>query len=912
MDLSVKKLAVGAVRSAAMSALGPLAGGLFFAGGAVAGKILAESEWIKNGKWASTGAEMLVGLASDKAGDLFNSALESFRSGRDGDLETSMLAAAQKALDGLRGEAPAGFDDWFAEWHKYLASARTAEVFAGAGKVDPVALEYDDKAFRALWWSRMEPVLAGWHSTERSDFTRMGLGDSAAPPPLLSAFLRERLPEAMQAAHEEVLRDEKLQRSWIGFQQHVYRDTLNHLQAIIGQLARIERKLDEALDIRIQPSALAEIVWNIPLPMLHFQNRPELIALIDHALARGATALTALHGLGGIGKTQLARAFAQQRREGYKLGVWIEAETTESLLTSLSALAPLLGVPAEQNQQAMIARVMNELSARQPWLVIFDNAESADGLRPYIQRLSGKGHVLITSRSEHWDGLATTVSVTQWSVEESARYLVERTGQTDQASAEALARDLDGLVLALEHAAAYMLAGDGMTLAEYGRVWREKLKWIATGRAYTDSVAAALGLSLDRIAQESEAAYDLLCLFAWLAPDRIPRKELLEAGAAKLPEALRAALADHDQWTEVIDTLGRYSLPKRVRVDGVITGYVLHRVVQQVMRDRMQSDAVRAQWLAAACDLVDAAFSFDAQESRLWHVCEVLLPHARAIRERARDGARPGSLAALLNHASLYLETRGLYREARDFVELSLELAVRQLGPDHSNVAVDRSNLAVILRNLGQFAEARKQIELALESNLRQGGPDHPDVAGRRAILATILRNLGEYQEAKKQGKLALESNLRRLGPDHPAVAGNRSNLSLILRDLREYEEARKQIELALTSALQRLGQDDPTVALYRSNLALILRDLGEHQGARQQVELALKSDVRRRGPDHPNVGTQRWTLAVLLSQLGEHKAALREIDEALRIYRGSLPPGHPNIVNAEDWRKQIFRAAGA
>jgi hypothetical protein len=134
-------------------------------------------------------------------------------------------------------------------------------------------------------------------------------------------------------------------------------------------------------------------------------------------------------------------------------------------------------------------------------------------------------------------------------------------------------------VLALEHAAAYMLAGDGMTLAEYRRVWREKLKWTAKGHTYPNSVAAALGLSLDAVAAKSEAAYDLLCLFAWLAPDRIPRKELLEAGAEDLPESLAGAFADRDQWNETRETLRQYSLLKLATADGVNTGYFMHRVV---------------------------------------------------------------------------------------------------------------------------------------------------------------------------------------------------------------------------------------------------------------------------------------------------------------------------------------------
>ncbi len=883
MDLSVKKLAVGAVRLAAMSQFGPLAGGLFLVGGAVAGKVFAESEWAK------TSSEMLMHLASDKASELFGSAAEGFRSGRNGDIEKSIQKAALEALTHLRAEAPAGFVDWFDDWHRYLTFKPAAEVFAGVPNLDPVAVNYDDERFRQLWWSRMEPVLASWRKIESSRITQLHLSSDNTLPEPLAAFLRERLPEALQEAHHQVLRDPELNRSWIAFQQHQF-------QASRDQWDRMERKLDSALGSLDSIHSRATPVWNIPAPILHYQDRPELVERIEQAMERGSPSVTALHGLGGIGKTQLVRGLAQRRRERYKLGAWVEAETTVSLLASLSALAPLLGLPPEQDQQALALRVMNELSHREPWLVIFDNAVSAEMLRPYVERLSGNGHVLITSRNEHWHGLAATVSVTQWGTEESADFLLKRTGQSDRATAKGLAEDLDGLVLALEHAAAYMLAGDGMTLAEYRRVWREKLKWIAKGHAYSDSVAAALGLSIDAVFKESRAAYDLLCLIAWFAPSRIPRKELLEAGASELPDELGRSFADRDEWSEVITTLGRYSLLTRERADGMVTGYSLHRVVQQVVRDRQAADALEMQWLTVACDVVNAAFAFDPGEPEHWAASEALLPHARAIRGHVRDRAVPASVGRLLNEAGIYLRVRGLYREAGDFLELALELAVREL-PDHPHVAVYRSNLANILGSLAEHAEARKQIEQALESDLRQFGPDHPNVAGHRSNLANILSDLGEHAEARKQIELALESALRQLGPDHPNVAVHRSSMAKILGSLGEHAEARKQIELALESALRQFGPDHPTVAVHRSILANILSDLGEHAEARKQIELALESALRQFGPDHPNVAVRRSNLAVILRALGEPAEARKQIELALASDLRQFGPDHPNVA---------------
>ena len=872
-----------------MSQLGPLAGGLFLAGGAIAAKVLGEG-FLEDNKWATAGADWLTDFASDKARELFGSAVEGFH-GHDNDVEKSMQKAALDAVIRLKSEAPAGFSEWFDQWRSHLTIRPSAEVFAGTPDLDAAAIVYDDEQFRTLWWSRMEPMLASWNKIESSGITQLHL-NAGTLPVALAAFLRGRLPEALRESHEEVLRDPDLSRSWIAFQQRVYKDTLNQLRVIRDQLNRIEEKLDAALVNR--GAVEIKAVWNIPLPILRFQNRPDLIDQIDQALQQGATALTAIHGLGGIGKTQLARAFAQQRRDQYQLGAWIQAETKVSLMASLSALAPLLGVPAEQDQQAMAVRVMSEISARTPWLVIFDNAVAPEDLRPYVEQLTGKGAVLITSRNEQWEGLATSVSVSKWSIKESTRFLLERTKQNDAASAEGLAADLDGLVLALEHAVAYMAAGDGMSLAEYRRVWREKLKWTAKGYAYPDSVAAALGLSLLGVQKDSAAAYDLLCLFAWLAPDRIPKKELLEAGASVLPATLARALADRDEWTEVIRTLGRYSLLARERAEGVSTGYYLHRIVQQVVRDGLANGSV-TQWVKSASDLVDAAFPSDSTEPEFWITNEWLLPHARALREYAGKVDAPESLTRLANRASIYLEVRGLYGEAHAFQDLAMKSALLRSG-DEASVTTYRSNLASILRNLGKNSEAREQIGLALESQLRRSGPKDRNVAIYRSTLANILRDLGDQKGARVQIQLAIDSQVEQYGPDYPDVAVYRSTLASILRNLGELPEARRQIEMAIDSYVRKFGPDHRHVAAFRIDLASILRNVGELAEARNQIELALESQLKLLGADHPHVAVSRSTLASILRDLGAYEEARTQADLALASQLRQFGPDHPYV----------------
>ena len=208
-----------------------------------------------------------------------------------------------------------------------------------------------------------------------------------------------------------------------------------------------------------------------------------------------------------------------------------------------------------------------------------------------LRKSSTATALLITSRSERWDGVVKPpVSITSWIIPEATAFLLERLGlgEESKADGEALATELGGLILALEHAAAYLASGDGsVTLAGYRRMWRARLAKLPPGgpHEYETAVEATILLSLDGVRAKSEDAWELMRLFAWLDPDFIPKLDLFEAGKAALPERLRLALDDGDSWTALMEALRAHSLIGFEHRDGLL-GYGVHRVVQEVVRRR--------------------------------------------------------------------------------------------------------------------------------------------------------------------------------------------------------------------------------------------------------------------------------------------------------------------------------------
>src|SRR5947209_2614511 len=78
---------------------------------------------------------------------------------------------------------------------------------------------------------------------------------------------------------------------------------------------------------------------------VHFMGREPALADIETAMQRhhGRVAITALHGLRGVGKTVLAAAFAERHRGDYRATWWIRAETAAGMRADLVGLGVRLG-----------------------------------------------------------------------------------------------------------------------------------------------------------------------------------------------------------------------------------------------------------------------------------------------------------------------------------------------------------------------------------------------------------------------------------------------------------------------------------------------------------------------------------------------------------------------------------------
>ncbi len=643
-------------------------------------------------------------------------------------------------------------------------------------------------------------------------------------------------------------------------------------------------------------------IWNVPHNRnLNFTGREEHLASLKTALSSGKpAALTqAIHGLGGVGKTQLAFEYAYRNVAEYDIVWWVRSEEPATLAADYASLAKALDLPDKEaaDQLLIIKAVKQWLEQNPKWLLVFDNAKDRAYVRNYIPQ-GQMGHVLITSRNANWLGTATPLDVKVLKRPESVDLLLKRTGYADREAADTLADALGDLPLALEQAGAYMDA-TRRSLPDYLKMFtaRKNELWDRAGPPpdYPDTVATTWNIAFDEVRQLSPSGADLLNLCAFLAPDDIP-VELLNSGVQYLPESLTAVASDPLAFDDAVDPLRRYSL-----VEITAETISVHRLVQAVTRDRLDEDEIK-KWAEAAVRIVNKAFPFKSDDVGTWPVCSRLLPHALAAAEHAEAlDVASDSTGRLLNQTGLYLKGRAQFAEAKEMFEQALAIDEAAYGPDHPDVAIDVNNLGLILKDLGDLEGAKKMFERSLAIDEAAYGPDHPQVAIYVSNLGLVLQDLGGLEDAKKMHERSLAIGEAVYGPDHPQVAIYVNNLSLVLQDLGDLEGAKKMFERSLAIDEAAYGPDHPTVAISVNNLGFVLKDIGDLEGAKKMYERALVIGEAAYGPDHPQVAIYVINLGGVLEARGDLEGAKKMYERALAIFTKYLGVDHPNMVTVQN-----------
>jgi tetratricopeptide (TPR) repeat protein len=685
----------------------------------------------------------------------------------------------------------------------------------------------------------------------------------------------------------------------------------------------------------------APVVWgNIPPRNPNFTGRKELLTRLHERMQHGTTAVLpeALHGMGGVGKSQLAVEYVYLHQNEYDLVWWIPAERPAQVGAALVELAQRMKLPVGTEANTSVPAVREALRLGRPyanWLLIFDNADSPESVRSYFPT-GGPGSIMVTSRNPQWANVARPLEVDVFAREESIALLQRRGPELDRDDANRLAEALGDLPLALEQAAAWR-AETGMTANEYLRLFEEKraeLLEVAAPVDYQLPVAAAWNVSLDRLVVSNPAALRLLQVCSFFAAEPIPRTLIASGHSADIHPELNTALRDPMRLNRAIREINRYAL---ARIDHRTNSVQMHRLIQAVLVDRM-SEAEREAMRHSAHVLLASSDRNDPITPENWRQYAELYPHLMAseaiystdpwvmqlvdneamylywwgdhgaacdLSQRAYDarrerlGSEAAETLAIGRWLGFMLFIVGRFQEAAEFNAGLLETHQQVMTHDTEELLAAAGAVASDRRVAGDFAGALELDEDLYRRHVRALGEDDPATLNAAHNLAVSLRLVGDLTRARDLDNDVLHRRVRLFGENHAATLDSARGVIIDRRELGEYVSARAEAQDMVDRLQLVVSHHHPQVLRSLRTLSATMRKAGDHQSARDISEEVRAAFVARYSEEHPDTASTSLNLAIDLRQTGELDAAA-EIGQQVRdLYSRLLGAEHPHTVAA-------------
>ncbi|KAH9203501.1 P-loop containing nucleoside triphosphate hydrolase protein, partial [Leptodontidium sp. 2 PMI_412] len=546
----------------------------------------------------------------------------------------------------------------------------------------------------------------------------------------------------------------------------------------------------------------------------HFVARKTELVEIHKALSGdGSRRLVVLHGLGGIGKTQLSAAYAKQHKDSYSAIFWLNIKDEDSLKQSFIKVAKqisrnhssglrLSNMDTSEALDEVVDTVKAWLSLpnNTRWLIIYDNYDNpklpgktdpaAVDIRMFLPE-SYQGSIIITTRSSQVK-LGHPIQIRKLGdVRDSLEILSTVSRRQELISdpdAVNLAKELDGLPLALATAGAY-LDQTTRSFSDYLRLYRESwLRLMETSpelSSYEDrTLYSTWHISYKSVKQQNPLSANLLRLWAYFDNQDL-WFELLRHGDSEDPEWLRELTKDEVSFDSAVRVLNNYGLVEvatssQESIDS--KGYSIHGCVHS-----WTIHALNQEW---DCDLARLAVKFVGA-----HV------------PRTNDIQPWPMQLRLLQHAA-----RCSY------------MVLNSLVVDEG-LAHEYHNLGLLYADQGKLVEAEQMYQRALQGKEKAWGPDHT------STLDTAW------------------------GPDHTSTLDTVNNLGLLYADQGKLVEAEQMYQRALQGYEKAIGLDNITTYVPAlntiSNLGLLFERQADLAKARTMFSKALRGYEQVFGPDH-------------------------------------------------------------
>jgi tetratricopeptide (TPR) repeat protein len=605
--------------------------------------------------------------------------------------------------------------------------------------------------------------------------------------------------------------------------------------------------------------------------------------------------LLLLHGIGGIGKTTLAKAYISQNEESYDHIAFVEmtGSITESMLIQLGDSSEIgIQLNPDLDFEAKFEQLISHLRHLPKLLLVLDNVNEAEGLRQRKSQLASlHAHVLITGRAR------PLVFVQERCIQEIDALTPEEARQlfsshytsplTDkqQVLIKQLLQDAFYHPKLVEVIAKAAQANPFLSLEELAQLVGKKDyedEEINYPVEIDDQAKKIYRVLLDLFDPDplGEEAKTLHRYFAILPTIDIPVQDLAAMLGLESPEARQGLMSELNRlvyggWLEEVNN--RY--------------FSMHGLVQWVIRQKLVLTAENCRPLIEGMGNMLAYEPTENPLSRQGYLPYTVDWLELFAQEQDEDLARTFAwIAAIYNDL-------GEHRQALAHHQKALAINEAVLSANHPDLALSYHNLAATYGDLGDYKLRLAYNQKALTIRQAVLPADHPNLARSYNNLAETYGALGDHQLRLAYHQKALVINEAVLPANHPDLAQSYHNLAATYGDLGDHRQALAYNQKALAINEAVLPANHPDLALSYNNLAETYGALGDHQLRLAYHQKALVINEAVLPANHPHLARSYNNLAATYGDLSNQQQALGFHQKALAINEAVLSANHSDLA---------------
>ncbi len=365
--------------------------------------------------------------------------------------------------------------------------------------------------------------------------------------------------------------------------------------------------------------------------------------------------LSAVSGLGGIGKTQLGIQYIHHPEQSYSHRFWFRAETESVLLSDYIELARQFKISLEEKapKSDVIKAVTRHLEKYTNWLAVFDNAGDYEQLKEFLP--ANGGHLIITTRRQEWHNVGLKIEVDIFSEAESIdclQKIIQRKNQikTEISFMRLLAKELGYLPLALAQAGAY-IQQCGISVESYLNLYSQQSMLLLADETLPPysaeiissydkkndddkqekikkTIATTWMISLNAIQREEEKVGEpkvsllVLQAIAYLNPDNVSRN-LLEQWM-RFAELTNSSASTKIMLNNAIKRLLNYSMILANVSENTIS---IHRLLQTVIRHNNRD---KLNTIKCLMKIFHEMFNYIKSDKKTWSPSSAIAAHIEA------------------------------------------------------------------------------------------------------------------------------------------------------------------------------------------------------------------------------------------------------------------------------------------